>query len=75
RLVGDGVYVIQLVDLIVSKKYRKQGIAKNLVNSILAGYFNQREKGAVMLIDGSGIKNLYESLDFRSAPNEMVFYM
>jgi len=74
RLVGDGVYVTQLVDLMVSAPYRNRGLARQIVSEISTGFNQQQRNAAIMLVDGSGISDLYTSLGFLDATSEQVYY-
>ena|GEM_PF-2122825 len=74
RLVGDGIFVHQLVDVIVDPEYRGQGLARSMVSHIMEHYFDESSHATVMLVDGSGVQGLYSSMGFLQAPEEGVWY-
>ena len=73
-MVGDGVYVVQLVDLLVSLSYRRRGIAKKMVLELARKFKQTNKDSPIMLVDGSGITGFYESMGFVEGTSEKVFY-
>ena len=69
RVVGDGVFVAQVVDVMMDPSHRRQGVALALIGAI-------QESGvpACMLVDGSGVPELYERQGFVPAPSEKILY-
>lgn len=64
RVVGDGITIIYIQDILVLESYRRKGIASNLMNKILNKYKDVRQK--VLLTDEQTVnKMFYEKLGFR----------
>ena len=49
RVVGDGLTIIYIQDILVLKKYKRQNIGTSLINQTLEKYINVRQK--VLLTD------------------------
>lgn len=63
RAVGDSVSVMFIQDILVSKKYRQQGIGKELMKRFLAD-FGKAKKIALLTDSGSPSLQFYASLGF-----------
>jgi len=74
RLIGDGIYGVQLVDLMVKPAYRKQGVAQQLVKKIISNFSKISKDISIMLVDGPGINSIYKSMGFSMAFRESVHY-
>ena len=64
RVVGDGLTIIYIQDLLVNPAYQRQGIGTKLINSVLKKYNSVRQK--VLLTENTGkTRRFYESCDFK----------
>ena len=75
RLVGDGIYVIQLVDLMVHSSHRGLGLAGKIVREIIARYSDLNPDASFMLVDGSDIDGFYTSMGFSLGESQNVYYL
>ena len=65
RIVGDGVTIIYIQDILVLKSYKRKGIGTYLINIICEEYKTVRQK--VLLTDDTPeTRGFYESLGFVS---------
>ncbi len=65
RIVGDGVTIIYIQDIIVLKSYKRKGIGTHLINIVFEEYKVVRQK--VLLTDDTPeTRGFYESLGFVS---------
>lgn len=70
RAIGDGMSYL-LVDVVVSSKYQKKGIGKQLVNSIIEevkGSTLYGEYSTISLISIKGMEKFYENCGFEAMP-------
>lgn len=66
RIIGDGLTIIYIQDILVLKKFRKMGIGKKLINMMLSDFSNVRQ--LVLLTDNnSETNNFYTSCGFTPA--------
>ena len=66
--------VARLMNMYVSPPFRNKGIAKELLNRIMA-YAEKRGIGKVMLNPSQMGKSLYENYGFQRLPDEYAFYL
>ena len=65
RIVGDGLTIIYIQDLLVLRAYKRNGIGSTLVRMVCKEYHNVRQK--VLLTDDTvETRAFYESLGFHS---------
>jgi len=65
RVVGDGLTIIYVQDILVLKSHKRQGIGKKLMEKVLEEYKSVRQK--VLLTDDTPeTRGFYKSLGFRS---------
>ncbi|MEC5423913.1 GNAT family N-acetyltransferase [Virgibacillus sp. C22-A2] len=65
RIVGDGLTIIYIQDILVLNAYQNQGIATQLMQQVLKKYKNVRQK--VLLTEESpDVRHFYEKNDFQS---------
>ncbi len=68
RVVGDGLTIIYVQDVLVLKSHKRRGIGRKLIEKILEEYKSVRQK--VLLTDDTPeTRGFYESLGFRSCDN------
>lgn len=65
RVVGDGVSIIFIQDLLVLPSYQGQGIGTHLVKQVLARFHAVRQK-VLLTIDETDTRFFYEKCGFRS---------
>lgn len=65
RVVGDGVSIIFIQDLLVLPSYQGQGIGTHLVKQVLARFHAVRQK-VLLTIDEPDTRFFYEKCGFRS---------
>jgi len=63
RLIGDGIFVTQLVDVLVHERHRRQGIGSQIVCKLITDYSHV----PLMLINGSGIADFYARFGFNGS--------
>ena len=64
RVVGDGLTIIYIQDLLVNPAYQRRGIGTKLMNSVLKKYNSVRQK--VLLTENSfKTRMFYESCNFK----------
>lgn len=75
RVVGDGLTIIYIQDLLVNPAYQRQGIGTKLINSVLKKYNSVRQK---VLLTENTVKTcrFYESCNFNPCDkyNLIAFY-
>ena len=65
RVVGDGLTIIYIQDILVLNSYQNQGIATQLMQQVLNKYKNVRQK-VLMTEEAPSIRHFYEKNDFQS---------
>ncbi len=65
RIVGDGVSIVYIQDILVLKSYKKQQIGTALVTQALARY-NKVRQTVLLTDDNQETRGFYESLGFES---------
>ncbi|BDR56319.1 GNAT family N-acetyltransferase [Xylocopilactobacillus apis] len=75
RVVGDGVSIIYIQDLLVNPKYQRQGIGSELLKRVCIKYKSVRQK-VLLTEEAPTVRNFYEKLGFTSCDqgNEVAFY-
>lgn len=75
RVIGDGGYVIAIVDVIVLPEYQGKGIGKNLMQHAM-NFIDENTKENqnvwVTLLSAKGKEEFYEKFGFLKRPNEDV---
>ena len=75
RVVGDGLTIIYIQDLLVNPAYQRQGIGTKLINRVLKKYNSVRQK--VLLTENTvKTRRFYESCNFHPCDkyNLLAFY-
>ncbi|WP_099364247.1 GNAT family N-acetyltransferase [Fredinandcohnia onubensis] len=68
RIIGDGLTIIYIQDILVLNAYQNQGIATQLMQRVLEKYKNVRQK--VLLTDEApDVRHFYEKNGFHSCDN------
>lgn len=65
RLVGDGVTIIYIQDILVLKAYQNQGIATQLMQEVLDKYAHVRQK-VLLTEEAPDVRHFYEKNGFAS---------
>ena len=65
RVVGDGLTIIYIQDILVLTSYQNQGIATQLVQQVLKKYKNVRQK-VLMTEEAPDVRHFYEKNGFQS---------
>ena len=65
RVVGDGLTIIYIQDILVLNSYQNQGIATQLMEQVLKKYKNARQK-VLMTEDAPDVRHFYEKNGFQS---------
>lgn len=65
RLVGDGLTIIYIQDLLVLEDYQNQGIATQLMQKIMEDYKEVRQK-VLLTEEEPGVRHFYEKNGFQS---------
>ena|SRR5690625_3958932 len=65
RVVGDGLTIIYIQDLLVLNTYQNQGIATQLIQQVLKKYKNVRQK-VLLTEESSDVRYFYEKNGFKS---------
>ncbi|MEH7226691.1 GNAT family N-acetyltransferase [Bacillus sp. JJ1566] len=65
RVVGDGLTIIYIQDILVLNAYQNQGIASQLIQQILNKYSNVRQK-VLLTEEAPDVRHFYEKNDFHS---------
>jgi len=74
RVISDNYTIAYIQDLLVLKKYQKQGIGKHLVEAVKKKYSHVIQM--VLLTDEQGPLSFYESLGFQEvSKNHCLSYM
>lgn len=61
RVVGDGLTIIYIQDILVLNSYQNQGIATQLMEQVLKKYKNVRQK-VLMTEDAPDVRHFYEKM-------------
>ncbi|MES5929854.1 GNAT family N-acetyltransferase [Bacillus cereus group sp. MG9] len=65
RIVGDGLTIIYIQDILVLRAYQNQGIASQLMQKILCKYKTVRQK-VLLTEEAPDVRHFYEKNDFLS---------
>ena len=65
RIVGDGLTIIYIQDLLVLKNYQNQGIATQLMQQILDEFKEVRQK-VLLTEEEPGVRHFYQKSGFQS---------
>lgn len=65
RIVGDGLTIIYIQDILVLNAYQNQGIATQLMEPILKKYINVRQK-VLLTEEAPDVRRFYEKNGFES---------
>jgi GNAT superfamily N-acetyltransferase len=65
RIVGDGLTIIYIQDILVLNAYQNQGIATQLMERILKKYINVRQK-VLLTEEAPDVRRFYEKNGFES---------
>lgn len=65
RIVGDGLTIIYIQDILVLNAYQNQGIATQLIQQIMEKYKNVRQK-VLLTEEALDVRHFYEKNDFHS---------
>ncbi|PKH12153.1 GNAT family N-acetyltransferase [Planomicrobium sp. MB-3u-38] len=65
RVVGDGLTIIYIQDILVLKCRQNQGIASELIRRVLIKYRNVRQK-VLLTEEAAGVRHFYEKNGFES---------
>jgi ribosomal protein S18 acetylase RimI-like enzyme len=65
RVVGDGITIVYIQDIIVIKAYKRKGIGTNLIKEVCNAYKSVRQK-VLLTDDTQETRSFYESLGFQS---------
>ena len=65
RVVGDGLTIIYIQDILVLNAYQNQGIATQLMQRVLKQYENVRQK-VLLTEEASDVRHFYEKNAFQS---------
>lgn len=68
RVIGDGLTIIYIQDVVVLPKYQGNGIGKSLIYSVLGEYKNVKQKILISENTESSIE-FYKSIGFKSIDN------
>lgn len=68
RVVGDGITIIYIQDIIVLPEYQGNGIGRGLINSVLDEYKNVRQK-VLISDDAEASVEFYKKVGFKSVDN------
>jgi len=75
RVVGDGLTIIYIQDILVLENYQNQGIGSELMRRILSKYKNVRQK-VLLTNDEPKVRAFYEKHDFSSCDKgELVSFV
>src|SRR5690625_2221606 len=65
RIIGDGLTIIYIQDILVLNAYQNQGIATKLVQKTLKQYKNVRQK-VLLIEEATDVRHFYEKNGFQS---------
>lgn len=65
RVVGDGLTIIYIQDILVLKDYQNKGIASQLMQQVLKKYENVRQK-VLLTEEAADVRRFYEKNEFQS---------
>ncbi|WP_336821148.1 GNAT family N-acetyltransferase [Bacillus thuringiensis] len=65
RIVGDGLTIIYIQDILVLNAYQNQGIATQLIQQVLNKYKNVRQK-VLLTLEAPDVRHFYEKNGFQS---------
>lgn len=75
RVVGDGLTIIYIQDILVLRDYQKEGIGSELMKLILAKYSDVRQK-VLLTNDAPDVRQFYEKNSFQSCDQgELVAFV
>lgn len=75
RVVGDGLTIIYIQDILVLKNYQRKGIGKILIQKILDHYPDVRQK-ILMTDDTEKTRKFYEVMGFTACDNgQLIAFM
>lgn len=75
RAISDGGYVVLISDVIVHPDYQKNGIAKTMIQELMAFFTSRLKSGQAILFNlmaAKGRESFYKQLGFTERPNETV---
>ncbi len=65
RVIGDGLTIIYIQDILVLNSYQNQGVATHLLQEVLKKYKDVRQK-VLLTEEAPEVKNFYEKNGFQS---------
>ena len=65
RIIGDGLTIIYIQDILVLKAYQNQGIATQLMQQVLEKYINVRQI-VLLTEEAANVRHFYEKNGFES---------
>ncbi|QUG41929.1 GNAT family N-acetyltransferase [Psychrobacillus sp. INOP01] len=68
RIVGDGLTIIYIQDILVLNAYQNQGIATQLMQQVMKKYINVRQK-VLLTEEAHDVRHFYEKNGFQSCDN------
>ncbi|WP_099355057.1 GNAT family N-acetyltransferase [Fredinandcohnia onubensis] len=68
RIIGDGLTIIYIQDILVLNAYQNQGIATQLMQQVLKKYKNVRQK-VLLTEEAPDVRHFYEKNGFQSCDN------
>jgi GNAT superfamily N-acetyltransferase len=68
RIIGDGLTIIYIQDILVLNAYHNQGIATQLMQQVLKKYKNVRQK-VLLTEEAPDVRHFYEKNGFQSCDN------
>lgn len=71
RVVGDGLTIIYIQDILVNPSFQKQGLGSQLMTKIFEAYPEVRQK-VLLTEETPGTRRFYESLGFNSCDDGNV---
>ena len=71
RVVGDGLTIMYIQDILILNAYQNKGIASELLQRILNKYKNVRQK-VLLTEEASGVRYFYEKNSFESCDQGLL---
>lgn len=74
RVVGDGGYIVMIVDVIVKPQYQGMGIGKTMMNKVMEYIHGSIREGQSLFVNLMAAKDkegFYSKFGFEVRPNEM----